>query len=437
MSLEFEGDAISLSGLTGSRLKSEIIGEYYPFWWNITSGGEKANHAYPTAIVELYAATGEMYIKDTNEVILGSAGHAMTLKCNNDNTGNLKIVLVEEDIDCYSHLKTVIRRRWPKVPISETEGHLRSNTSNIYLLNVGLDKAIIAIGQLDLKNSLFFFDPLRNVPYETIEKVAKARIKSYYQTGTEFIVFVFTSDWFLGRDDFAALPTNLTQNSWSDSENRSVKEADALFGEVEWRKSILNNKPTYERELDFIELYRQRLHKWFRYVFPMPFNPKDKQVYHLILCSNYEAGVHATKGVFCNRTNNPGYKPDSSKAYNEFRNIHKETLEGLIRNQRPRQWRILWKIITQHEEGISDNRCRDFIEIETLEPERIRLLKWLEDKGYIIKYSTNNNPWNVSITQYTLNWQIVKDKLGVEPPKRLDPLSLRRTPIKEISNDNS
>ncbi len=37
MALEFEGDAISLSGLTGSKLKSEIIGEYYPFWWNITS----------------------------------------------------------------------------------------------------------------------------------------------------------------------------------------------------------------------------------------------------------------------------------------------------------------------------------------------------------------------------------------------------------------
>ncbi len=30
--LEFVGDAISLSGLTGTKLKSDVIGEYYPFW---------------------------------------------------------------------------------------------------------------------------------------------------------------------------------------------------------------------------------------------------------------------------------------------------------------------------------------------------------------------------------------------------------------------
>ena len=41
MALEFINDAISLSGLTGSKLKSEIISEYYPFWWNITSGGDR------------------------------------------------------------------------------------------------------------------------------------------------------------------------------------------------------------------------------------------------------------------------------------------------------------------------------------------------------------------------------------------------------------
>ena len=66
MGLEFVGDAISLSGLTGSKLKSEIIGEYYPFWWNITSGGDRNNHDWPTAIVELDAATAEMYIEESS-----------------------------------------------------------------------------------------------------------------------------------------------------------------------------------------------------------------------------------------------------------------------------------------------------------------------------------------------------------------------------------
>lgn len=44
--LEFVEDAICLSGLTGTKLKSDVIGQYYPFWWGITS-------------------TGEVYIEDT------------------------------------------------------------------------------------------------------------------------------------------------------------------------------------------------------------------------------------------------------------------------------------------------------------------------------------------------------------------------------------
>ena len=104
MALEFVNDAICLSGLTGSRLKCEVIGQYYPFWWNITSGGPRASFQWPTAIVELDAATGEVHIKDTKETLLGSSGHALDLKCCNPNTRNLKVVLVERDIECYNSL---------------------------------------------------------------------------------------------------------------------------------------------------------------------------------------------------------------------------------------------------------------------------------------------------------------------------------------------
>ncbi|MBA7652372.1 hypothetical protein ES703_60202 [subsurface metagenome] len=432
MALEFINDAISLSGLTGSKLKSEIISEYYPFWWNITSGGEGANHEWATAIIELDAATGEMYIKDTKETILGSSGHALALKCNNSNTKKLKIVLVEKDINCYSHLKKVINRRWPNVNIFEAEGPLRSNKSNIYLMNVELDETLRAISQLDLGNSLFFFDPLRSVAYETIEEVAKARIKSYYQTGTEFIIFVFTSDWFLGRDDFAGLPTTFDETSWSQYEKKAVVEADGLFGNTNWRAQILNNKPIYEREYNFIELYKKNLHKWFRYVFPMPFNPKAKQIFHLILCSNYEVGVRATRGFFCERTNNPDYKPDNKQAFVEFRNKHKEIFEGLKGNQRPKQWRILWKTITGHEEGCCDYMCRDFEDIEQVEKERIKLLEWLANNGYMTRCDTSNS-WKLQITQYRVNWQSVKDILAIEPPLPLEPLSLKPLSLKEIS----
>ena len=73
MPLEFKQDAICLSGLTGSKLKCAVIGKYYPFWWSITSGGQNRNYPFPTAIVELDAATGESHIKETSEVILGSS----------------------------------------------------------------------------------------------------------------------------------------------------------------------------------------------------------------------------------------------------------------------------------------------------------------------------------------------------------------------------
>lgn len=119
--LEFVGDAICLSGLTGTRLKSEVIGKYYPFWWSITSGGKNENYRYSTAIVELNAATGEVHIKDTGETILGSAGHLLELKVRSPNTSNFKVVLIEDNLDCYAHLKKVVRRRWPNVSIEEAE----------------------------------------------------------------------------------------------------------------------------------------------------------------------------------------------------------------------------------------------------------------------------------------------------------------------------
>ena len=386
MPLEFVQDAISLSGLTGSKLKSEIIGEYYPFWWNITSGGDNKRHEWANAIIELDAATGEIYIEDIGEIILGSAGHAMDLKCNGDNKQNLKIILVEKNIDCYSHLKNVLNKRWPKVNVFETEGPFLNNKSNIYLLNSELDVALNSISQLGLGNSLFFFDPLRSVSYETIEKVARARIRSYFQTGTELIVFVFTSDWFLGRADFAGLPTILDKNSWSEGQKKTVAEADAMFGNTEWRTFILNNKPISDRENAFTELYKISLHKWFRYVLPMPFNPKGKQIYHLILCSNFETGVRATRGFFCRKTNNPDYTPNNIKAYTIFKTKHPEIFVGLHGNQRPKQWRILWKAIMGH--GICDSQCKDFFEIEPSESQREKLLEWLALNDYLTGQSS-------------------------------------------------
>jgi three-Cys-motif partner protein len=420
--LGFVEDAICLSGLTGTRLKCDVIGVYYPFWWSITSGGPSRSYQYSTAIVELNAATGEVYIEDTQKTVLGSAGHALELKVNSPNAENLKVVLIEEDSDCYAHLKNVIRRRWPSVSVDEAEGAIALNTSNIFLLNMTLDDALEAIKNLKLGNTLYFFDPLRSVEYTTIEKVAGKRMETFFKTGTEFIIFIFTSDWFLGRDDFAPLPCTLEESAWTAQEKKTVSEADALFGNQEWRGYILNKNPIEDKERILIDLYKNRLHRWFRYVLPLPFNPKKGQIFHIMLCSNFETGVRATKDFYVSKTGNPKYSPDNYGAFTRFKRLHPETFIGLSGKTRPLEWRFLWMIITQHEEGICDCMCKDLMNIELDFTKRQFLLEWLADKGYLNPTSIES-AWATSIKQYRLNWKTVKEKLGVTQPPLLRPVS--------------
>ena len=422
MPLEFVEDAISLSGLTGSKLKCDVIGEYYPFWWNITSGGPKANYEWPTAIVELDAATGEVYIEDTEETILGSAGHALNLKCSSTNTRCLKVILVENNDQCYARLKRVIARRWSDVDIESAEGSLRSNSSNVYLLNQALDSALSNIDQMKLGNALFFFDPLRSVEYETIEKVASKRINAFYKRGTEFILFVFTSDWFLGRDDFTGLPETPNELSWTPGEQEAVSEADAFFGDIDWRGRILNNAPVDQRQDVLVELYRHRLHRWFRYVLPLPFNPKGSQVFHLILCSNFATGVRRTRNFYSEKTGNPRFSPDTNTAYSRFRSFHPEIFAGISGARRPPQWLMLRRTIAEHEEGICDCMCSDFETIEADPEIRQQLLDWLDQHGYLRRFDAEN-AWKLPIQQYRLNWSTLENRLRVCRPLPLKPLS--------------
>ena len=426
LGLKFVGDAISLSGLTGTRLKCEVIRKYYPFWWKITSGGRSAEYQYNTAIVELNAATGEVFIDDINQTTLGSAGHALNLKVNHFgdqdlDTDNLKVILVEENEECYYHLKRVIRRRWPEIAVRESEGAFWKNTSNVYLINASLEDALEKIDALELGNAIYYFDPLLNVTWDAIEKVA-ARMETPFETGTELLIFLFTSDWFTGRDDFEALPKTPEPKKWTRKERRSVIQGDLLFGDKQWRKEILCRKPIETKEKLLVELYRNKLHKWFRYVLPMPFNPKGKQIFHLILCSNYEAGVKRTKSAYASETLNPLYKPNNKKAYKKYVSLHPGTTRGLRGNRRPLVWKILWKTIKDHEDGICDCACRDFRKEDSRINVIQRALVWLNSEGYLDKLQIED-AWGSGLPRYVLNWGVVKQKLGVDQPPELTPLS--------------
>lgn len=361
--------------------------------------------------------------------MLGSSGHALELKVNHLNddtvdTSKLKIVLIEQNPNCYELLKKVIERRWPSVPIPQAEGPLKDNSSNIFLLNKGLDEAIAALDNIELGNAIYYFDPLRNVEWNAIEEVARKRIKSFCGTGTEFLIFLFTSDWFLGRDALAPLPETMDESKWNKAQEKTVLEADALFGNKFWRKHVLKSAAIEARQKSFVIMYRFRLHKWFRYVLPLPFAPKENQLFHLILCSNYELGVKVTKDFYDTMTGNPVYLPGrepSEKAYAHFQKNHPEITRGMGR-KRPLEWRILWRTIKYHEEGICDYWCRDFYDTEPEGNQVKSALEWLYKKNYVQTLPVIS-AWSTQIERYRLNWKTIKKALNIDPPPELKPVS--------------
>lgn len=421
--LKFHGDAIVLSGTTGTKLKCQILGMYYPLWWSITSGGMAKKYSNPTAIVEMNAGSGEDYIEETEETILGSSGHALTLKAGqislptvqSPDMSNLKIILVEENAECYEHLKNVIKRRWPPL-IQGT-----SDKTGVYHLNYDLKKAIEFIENMELGNSLFFFDPLLYTPWSEINQVAETRIKKYYQTGTEFVVFLFTSDWFKGRGDLAPLPTTKDERRWTDGQEKTVQEVNDLFGHEEWQSSLLNSSPIEERTKRMVQLYRNRLHKWFRYVLPLPFEPKVGQTYHLFMCSNYEEGVRITRLFYTQYTGNPKYSPDNHKTYSKFIALH--PVKKMKGGKRSDEWKMLWAIITKHDEGIADIYCSDLREIQENIDLRAQSLEWLKSNGYLRISEDLTDAWSNRPTLYSIDWDFVKKNLDIDPVPVLKPLS--------------
>jgi hypothetical protein len=157
-------------------------------------------------------------------------------------------------------------------------------------------------------------------------------------------------------------------------------------------------------------------------VLPLPFNPKGSQIFHLILCSNFAIGVRATRNFYSEKTGNPKYSPENKAAFSQFRRCHPEIFIGLSGAKRPLQWRILWKTIADHEEGLCDCMCSDFEDIEPIQEKRQRLLEWLEKNRYLNRLDIDN-AWKLAIPQYKLNWVALKERLGVDPPIPLIPLS--------------
>jgi three-Cys-motif partner protein len=425
--LGFHGDALLLSGPAGTGLKTRILGKYFEFWWLITSGGKGREYGLPTAIVDMNAGTGELYIKEIRRTILGSAGHALSLKFDRGYpTEALNVILVEEDPGCFSRLERVIRKRWPRLPIDVAAGPFERNDSGVYLLNLSLEAAIDTVERLNLGNSMYFFDPLLHVEWETIERVATSRIRRFFQPGTEFVIFLFTSDWFTGREyawreALTPLPSTSRRDAWTRKEAESVAAANSLFGDEDWQRRVLIDTDRDAKQNRFIDEYRKRLMRWFRWVLPLPFIPKRGQLYHLVFCSNFEDGVKVTRDFYCNYTGNQRYNPDNEAAYANFIARFPETARGLWGSQRPVQWKILWHIIRNCEGGVCDHGCIGIKQKGDREEVKAAM-RWLTNAGYLRQLEGVSSAWP-EIPRYELDWGKVDETLDVSAPAKLEPIT--------------
>ncbi|MHA1855895.1 MAG: three-Cys-motif partner protein TcmP [Promethearchaeota archaeon] len=420
MPLRFENDAICLSGALGTKLKSKIIGKYYKIWWEITSGGRKSNFSYPTSIVEMNAATGEVFIEHTREFILGSAGHALELKFRNQNikNPNLDVILVEEDEECIKYLKNNIQRKYPHAIINLKSSKFDKKSKDIVLIRKNIDQAIEAINQMNLSNrSLYFFDPLLSVHFDFIKKVYDNRIRTLYSQGIEFIIFFFTSDWVMGRGVLTSLPNTSNEEEWSANEKKTINELNKVFGDKNWQPIILKDISN-ERKIQLISnYYREKMHEMFRFVIPMPFSPKEKQVYHLFFCSNFTAGARIITSLYRKYTKNE-WRPNNTKCYNYFKTKYQNKLIFPKGSGRPDEWKFLWFLIRNFIYGIFDEKCHDLYREVKIEKNFDDLLAWLIKEKFIKQIKSKS-----SIARFRLNWKVIKLKIGLDSPKKLIPLT--------------
>lgn len=424
MPLEFYKDAISLSGVLGTKLKSIIIDRYYKLWWKITSGGPRANYDYPTSIIDMNAATGEIFIKDTNEIILGSAGCSLDLKFNNwfKENPDISLVLVENNKECIIHLKNVIQRRYPQAKIIENIDAKDQFKDDCILIKKNIDDAIEDINLMDIRGrSIYFFDPLLSVNMDPLRKVYERRIGNPFQIGTEFIIFFFTSDWFSGREDFVPLPKSDIERDWSEEELNTVNLLDNVLGNNSWHQLILTDEKPIIRMKKLAEEYVVQLFELFRFVIPMPFMPKERQSYHLIFCSNFKAGASIITGFYEKLTNNK-WKPNNRLTFNRFSKLHRSDIVFLGGNQRPLEWKLLWNFIKNYNNGKFDMLSRDVYQIEENLYNVKKAIEWLEKFGYIKEYSIINYNGR-DVGRYELNWNLITERLLLEKPPPFIPLT--------------
>jgi hypothetical protein len=111
-----------------------------------------------------------------------------------------------------------------------------------------------------------------------------------------------------------------------------------------------------------------------------------------------------------------------SKAPNHLptaKNIKTQNFSG---NRKPLPWKLLWKVIKDHEGGTCDCYCSDFRRDELDIAGVVGALEWLKYKGYLTTFRIQTYDKG-EFAVYKLNWDEIRQNLGVNPPPQLHPLT--------------
>ncbi len=436
MGLEFKDKAIILSGVAGTRLKTGVLGNYYYFWHKVQSGGEKRHYRYPTSIVDLNAGTGLIYIKEEDEIILGSAGHALDLKYMTPEIGsnNLSIYLVEAHPQCRQFLIENMEERWDiRLNSQDDLDHPLLTNGRVWLFESEEHFLRFTGGGSMIERGLFLFDPLLAPEYRIIEGVARHRIRVPFQIRTEFLLFFFTSDWVSGRTGFAPLPRFADEANWTEEEEETAKQADAVFGDRTWLTITSSGLDDGHIQNALLDAYVQKMMKWFRFVMPVPFQPKTEQIYHLLCCSNYDVGINAIKSNWAHLVSmhkgmlvQSGVTTHANSIFPNFRELHPDLIRSLpAGKRRPIEWRILWKIAKSFVDGTADSRDRSLLEITEIQTELDSFLSWLANENYLEIITDIPWAWEgyEEVPRYRAAYDVLSDMLGLAPPILMEPLT--------------
>ena len=424
--LKIEDGALCLSGTTGSKLKTDIVGSYLRFWQSVTSGGGRRAFNISTLMIDMNAGTGLLRIEDADETVFGSAGHILNLGYKGDvwKNRNLHIALIESDQDCRKNLLENIKNHWPMVKLKPMKGYYISEDQRTIVFSSQPDFLRFTGWDSMDRTSLFYFDPLRATEWSIIDRIAEMRITKPYRMRTEFLVFFFTSDWILGRKDFTPLPRTKDKSKWTRKEKESVASADEAFGGRKWSEILSKNENIQEMEEELVELYKNGLRKWFRFVQPLPFNPKTNQRYDLFCCSNYDVGMRVIRSFYETRTAPIGVRKKASEVYPLFRKLHPNLVRGLKGRMKPTEWKILWHVIKNHIDGICDEKCQRIRRKSGNDGRDIReVLEKLEKFGYLRKIEPSQWPWeSEKFSIYQVDWNFIETHLKVREPRKPQPI---------------